>query len=173
MASANRSKAATQETDRSEKHALSAFEHGKLCADHDRLGTRLHAIREAIARGQRPAVEFGKFKNQLERHMRVEEDILFPAFCEARLMPDPDMVGDLLVEHGEIRRLLEAIRYDLKHQLPPTPLLDALAALLESHEATEEIFLFPILSHVGDPSVAAKLLSHLDPGRLQRPPAAG
>ena len=147
------------------------FEHGHLCAEHDLLALRLHELRSTVARGDLEAgvEEFARFRACLERHMRVEDEILFPKF--ALLGPDStrELIRGLVTEHDRARDLCDSIQDSLASGLPVPVDLDSLAQLLSSHEAKEELFLYPLLFHLADPGSVAELFHRIHPGTPSSP----
>jgi iron-sulfur cluster repair protein YtfE (RIC family) len=102
----------------------------------------------------------------LLRHLRIEEELLFPVF-EARsgmLNGPTDVMRD---EHRQVRMALALMRRGLQ-QTDTATYLDGLrffASVLPDHNAKEEHILYPTLDSLLRPSERAALVS-----RLQREP---
>lgn len=91
---------------------------------------------------------FAAFDAGLRRHIRVEEDSLFPAFEEATGMSSGGPTAVMRSEHRQVEAILDrlsveigkadfdAIRCTLDEMRP--------AALYESHDAKEEGMLYPM-----------------------------
>lgn len=95
-----------------------------LQADHRRLDSLFEQGR------------FSEFRVGLDRHIRIEEEILFPVFDERAGMPGPTQV--MRHEHTEIRRLLPALPAsgrELRH-------------VLAQHNVKEESILYPTCDNV-------------------------
>jgi uncharacterized protein (DUF2249 family)/hemerythrin-like domain-containing protein len=114
--------------------------------DHRRLDAILrHAAILAHAGSFVDALaRFAEFRCGLERHIEMEEQILFPSFEEETgITGGPTVVMHL--EHLEIRRLMNAIGASLRAE-DLAGLLDAIrefTTLLEEHNAKEEDVLYP------------------------------
>ena len=99
-----------------------------LAEDHVRLGTLL-AQATAVA-GRIDQAPFSAFRGGLLRHIGMEEKLLFPALKRLLGAPHP-AVARLHRDHGAIASLLV-----------PTPtalIVSALRAVLEPHDALEEV----------------------------------
>lgn len=118
--------------------------------DHQRLDRLLRKF-ETMRKSDRPAVEsvFIKFKAGLERHIRWEEEILFPIF-EAKMglrYGGPTEV--MRVEHRQIQRLLAEIAGKLARQEPSLESdVSALLGLLATHNQKEEHILYPAIDRL-------------------------
>jgi len=121
------------------KDAL-AWDHDRLEAIEDRA-FRLYAAGDAAgARSAWTEFDFG-----LRRHIRFEEEILFPAFERVTGMPPgagPTLV--MRIEHLRIGELLEAIGAALNGSGSPLPLRAELHRVLGEHNEKEELVLYPM-----------------------------
>jgi regulator of cell morphogenesis and NO signaling len=115
--------------------------------DHDRLeaifrrGFEARAARDYA--GAREA--FTRFDLGLRRHIRFEEEILFPAFEEwAELPSQGGPTGVMRAEHREIEAILEALRavVDRPGRAADT-LREDLERVLGGHNVKEENVLYP------------------------------
>lgn len=94
-------------------------------------------------------VLFQKLVSHLKVHMRIEEEILYPAYENAVNVPQ-DPTQALREEHDEIVRLMRDLSRVLKtndSQLFLESLLPLERVMLKHHEKEEEIFL-PLASHL-------------------------
>ena len=117
-----------------------AWDHDRLEAIEDRA-FRLHAAGDAA--GARAT--WAEFDLGLRRHIRFEEDILFPAFESVTGMPPeagPTQV--MRLEHLRIGKLLEAIGSVLQGGGAPLPLRAQLHQVLGEHNEKEELVLYPM-----------------------------
>jgi uncharacterized protein (DUF2249 family) len=118
-----------------------------LSWDHDRLDALGEAAFRARAVGDFPAAFdlFAEFATGLRRHIGFEEQVLFPAFEDAAVMPP--FVGPTAVmraEHKVILDLLEQIAMRIGDAAEP---LDALRqsfhTIIGDHNLKEERVLYP------------------------------
>lgn len=118
-----------------------------LGGDHRRLDAMLADAKRGLAAGDLAgaAEHFARFRSGLERHIALEEEIVFPAF---ESLAGPNAAGPTQVmcrEHTEIRRLLAEVSEHLARGGAPgraTPFA-ALTALLYAHNGKEERILYP------------------------------
>ena len=124
---------------RTVKEAL-AWDHDRLDAIEDRA-FRLYAAGDAA--GARAA--WAEFELGLRRHIRFEEEILFPEFERVSGLPPaagPTQV--MRMEHLRIGKLLEAIGTVLHGGGAPLPLRTQLHQVLGEHNEKEELVLYPM-----------------------------
>jgi iron-sulfur cluster repair protein YtfE (RIC family) len=118
-----------------------------LGGDHRRLDAILADAKRGLAAGDiaRAAEHFARFRSGLERHIALEEEIVFPAF---EALAGPSAGGPIQVmrrEHAEIQRLMAEVSEHLArggepgHATPFAPL----TALLYAHNGKEERILYP------------------------------
>ena len=86
---------------------------------------------------------FARFQTELEIHMRLEEDLMFPSF-EAFTGPGFGPPAVMRAEHGQIRGFLAAIEGLLRVEQPIDEAADALETLLSAHNAKEERIVYPL-----------------------------
>lgn len=124
-----------------------------LSRDHRRLDDLFADAKRALAAGEvaRAAEQFAAFREGLERHMAVEEQVLFPAFESLTgITAGPTRV--MRAEHDQMRELLDAISSRLAQDAPgpqQTPLAE-LTALLYAHNGKEERILYPTTDHAAE-----------------------
>src|SRR6185369_6017791 len=99
---------------------------GYLGWDHDRLDEGLRSVSSAVGNGRfaEAAARYEEFERGLLRHLRIEEELLFPVF-EARsgmLNGPTDVMRD---EHRQVRMALALMRRGLQ-QADTTAYLDGL-----------------------------------------------
>ena len=117
-----------------------------LSWDHQRLDTILTEIAADLARDRLPEARawFAGFYAGLDRHIRLEEELLFPLF-EARsgIINGPTAV--MRDEHGRMRSALESMQAALQDGSAPRffEALRFLQSLLPEHDAKEEHVLYP------------------------------
>ena len=121
-----------------------------LQADHRRLDGLMEECKSQMETGDTTgaAGTFASFREGLDRHIRIEEEMVFPEFEAASgLGPAGGPTGVMRYEHAEIRRLLEAV-HDLLTGAAPSAaefeqLTGSLVALLHEHNQKEERILYP------------------------------
>jgi regulator of cell morphogenesis and NO signaling len=117
-----------------------------LSWDHERLDALQEAAFERLAAGDRDdaVAIWADFTFRLRRHMRFEEEALFPLF-EARYGGAPSSPGPtstMRSEHREIEALLVAIG-KTSLGVAALPLRERLRTVLGFHELCEEELLYP------------------------------
>ena len=118
-----------------------------LSWDHDRLDALLaqafdHVVRGDLA-GAMPA--FGELSDGLVRHMRLEEELLFPVFEQRTgIVSGPTEV--MRTEHRALERALARMREALvaKDKDGATRSHDDLVEVLVAHHMKEEEVLYPL-----------------------------
>lgn len=120
--------------------------------DHDRLDAifkefqRLKKTDLAAAR-----IHFADFRESLLRHIRWEEEVLFPVFEEKSGMSDCGPTKVMRMEHKEIKEAVEGIGRGLKNDKPQTESdEEALLCVLGDHNVKEERVLYPALDQMTD-----------------------
>jgi iron-sulfur cluster repair protein YtfE (RIC family) len=132
--------------------------------DHDRLDEALRSVSSAVERGRfaDAAAGYEELELGLLRHMRIEEELLFPVF-EARsgMVNGPTEV--MRDEHRQVRTALAHMRRGLLRT-------DAGAygeglrffdSVLPDHNAKEEHILYPTLDRLLRPAERAALVARL------------
>ncbi len=138
-----------------EPRAIASF----LGADHQRLAELWDEAMGAIEKSDAQAMKdsLGRFIFGLRRHIRLEEDVAFPAFEQVSGMPQgagPTAV--MRMEHREIKAILDTIEKVMGSadcaevmqaiDSEPTPPMDVLG----SHDDKEENILYPMIDRFLD-----------------------
>ncbi|MBU6408829.1 MAG: hemerythrin domain-containing protein [Verrucomicrobia bacterium] len=94
---------------------------------------------------------FNEIRSDLERHIRWEEEILFPIFEKGPGMRDGEPTVVMRQEHRQIKDFLDHIQAALVQQWP-APIADILALqdLFLQHNQKEEHLVFPVLDSLSD-----------------------
>ena len=133
-----------------------------LSWDHARLDGLEQAASEAWKAAQvRSASRFHlRFAFGLQRHIRFEESVLFPAFDRTTGMDaDRGPTAVMRLEHRMIEERLAEIREAAARCVPPAERSRAdLLALLEMHDTKEENILYPMLDRSLEPREADALV---------------
>ncbi len=121
---------------------------GFLTDDHRRLDAILAEALGLAARGDFASARarYGEFASGLDRHIDMEERVLFPAFEAASGMRGSGPTEVMRHEHVEIRRLLAALRGALAADdgAEAQALAVELDDVLGPHNHKEERILYPM-----------------------------
>jgi uncharacterized protein (DUF2249 family) len=139
--------------------------------DHQEIDVLLGYLRRGFRKASAPAtlaVLFDDFNVRLERHIRWEEEILFPEVERKApmLVSGPGEV--MRMEHREIRRL-KGIAGDFLHQkaMNPAAITDAAEAIeqmtevLVGHNRKEENVYYPMSNEMFSPDESGRLLERV------------
>ena len=136
--------------------------------DHRRLDDLLSRTQAKVAAGdlRGAAVEFAPFHDGLLRHIRIEEDLVFPDFEEATgTGGGGGPTGVMRSEHAEIQRLLALIKAHLGSPAPSAGeferLRTALVAVLSGHNMKEEQILYPMTDRMVPPARLQELMRRI------------
>jgi hemerythrin-like domain-containing protein len=115
--------------------------------DHRRLDAILADAKRGLAAGDiaQASERFSEFRSGLERHIAVEEEVLFPAFEALAGAAAARPTEVMRREHVELRRLMAEVSAQLERGGEPghaTPFA-ALTALVYAHNGKEERILYP------------------------------
>ncbi len=115
--------------------------------DHDRLDHLLHEALRALRAGDDEAAReaYATFRRGLCRHIRLEEELLFPVFEVRTGLPHGGPTSLMRAEHREIQTLLGEIQRALE-EAPAAAvekLCRALHDVLTDHNRKEELILYP------------------------------
>jgi regulator of cell morphogenesis and NO signaling len=135
-----------------------------LSWDHDRLdaldGRTFDRLGLGDAAGARAS--WAEFTVGLRRHIRFEEDLLFPAFeGKAGFPPDAGPTAVMRLEHREIERLVDAVGSALAEGKEPTALRAELHRVLGEHNLKEEQVLYPGTDRCLDPAERDALVARI------------
>lgn len=137
---------------------------GYLAWDHDRLDAVLTDVSGKVDAGQmEPARKaFRVFDQGLSRHIRLEEELLFPLF-EARTGIRGGPTAVLRDEHREIQQALDIMREGLEEGRAERfrEGLRFLRETLPEHNAKEERILYPATDRVLSDAERAFFLARL------------
>ncbi|MFQ5442894.1 MAG: DUF2249 domain-containing protein [Thermodesulfobacteriota bacterium] len=115
--------------------------------DHRRLDHIYNDFQEAYKEGRwdAAAAAFREFSLGLRRHIRAEEEILFPAFEEKTGMQESGPTFVMKMEHTDIKELMDRITSstDAKEREKVSESTDALTNFLADHNMKEEHILYP------------------------------
>src|SRR5262245_5993745 len=135
-----------------------------LSWDHDRLDAILASTAQEVdeSRMADAAKTYEEFDQGLRRHIRIEEELLFPLF-EARTGVSSGPTVVMRAEHREIEKAIGLMRDALARQDAPG-FLDALRFLrsvLLDHNAKEEHVLYPTTDRLLSPVERAALVGRI------------
>lgn len=118
--------------------------------DHDRLDALFTSFQEQKRQDFVKSKEaFAEFKLGLQRHIRWEEDILFPKWEENSGMAEGGPTQVMRTEHRLIGDCLEAIHHKVQEQSPDSDKDEQkLLELLKAHNMKEERILYPSIDQV-------------------------
>lgn len=118
-----------------------------LQTDHTRLDSIFVRFQGALKDGrwEDASAAFSEFSLGLRRHIKAEEEILFPAFEEKTGMTDAGPTFVMKMEHTEIRELLDKITgaTTAKDASTAANATIALYNILADHNMKEEHILYP------------------------------
>ena len=122
-----------------------------LSWDHDRLDTILADVCRRVDAGElgEAEAEFAEFLSGLRRHIRIEEELVFPLF-EARTGVTGGPTEVMRAEHLEIERALVMMKEGLAQKSADAfrEGLRFLRSVLPDHNAKEEHVLYPTTDRV-------------------------
>jgi uncharacterized protein (DUF2249 family) len=118
-----------------------------LQSDHTRLDSLYDTFSKAVSEGDwnRAASGFAEFNHGLRRHIRGEEEILFPLFEEKTGMTEAGPTHVMKTEHIDIREILDKIEGAIQSQEADraTESANRLRLTLGDHNMKEENVLYP------------------------------
>lgn len=134
-----------------------------LSDDHQRLDRVIADLCAMVEDGEMERAEysFRDLDAQLRRHIRVEEELLFPVFDLRAGMIGPTQV--MRHEHRDIESLLEELAQALTAGLRPaaSTALSTLVQLLGDHNLKEERILYPRSDAVLSPDERVALIEKM------------
>lgn len=118
-----------------------------LQTDHRRLDRIYDRFQDAVKEGgwAEASGEIREFSLGLKRHIRIEEEVLFPVFEEKTGMHDSGPTAVMRMEHTEIKSLLDKITAgaDAKNEKEAKDAAYHLTNILADHNMKEEHILYP------------------------------
>lgn len=135
--------------------------------DHRRCDALWAEVEAAADRRDAAAVSesFARFAAAMERHFRMEEEVLFPAFEDATGMHGGGPTQVMRLEHVQMRGLLSQLAGAVERGETGEvlDLGDTLLMLEQQHNAKEEGMLYPMSDRVlgaAWPGLAARLAAY-------------
>lgn len=135
-----------------------------LAWDHDRLDALEQRAFERLEAGDAAGAgaAWAEFAVGLKRHIRFEDEILFPTFEErVGMPPGAGPTAVMRAEHREIEALIEAIGRALAGNGAAVPLRAELHALLGQHNMKEEHVLYPATDQALAPAERDALVARI------------
>lgn len=118
-----------------------------LMMDHRRLDAILADFKRLFANGELAVgrARFGAFRDGLERHIDVEERVLFPAFEHLSATAQGGPTAVMRTEHAELKELMAEVARVLEGGSAAglTTPIAALTARIYAHNGKEERILYP------------------------------
>ena len=132
--------------------------------DHDRLDelfTRFQAFKNQDS--QKARLLFQEFITGLHRHIRWEEEILFPVFeAQAEMVRDHGPTGVMRNEHRQIKDFLEQIQAKVAEGDSTTEEAEeGLLRVLTAHNVKEEKILYPWIDNCVSDKERTSLLARM------------
>lgn len=135
--------------------------------DHRRCDEKWAEVEAAVQAGD---VELAKerwrtFQSQMLRHLRMEEEVMFPAFEQATGMTQAGPTFMMRSEHDQMRGLIEQMgtSADGDDHDELVELGDTLLMLIQQHNQKEEHMLYPMAERAltaGWAEILAKLIEY-------------
>jgi iron-sulfur cluster repair protein YtfE (RIC family) len=136
-----------------------------LTLDHGRLDALLEEAARRVWDADWPGASrsYADFERGLERHMRDEEEIVFPLF-EARTGMTDGPTAVLRAEHGQVRVSLVLMRRGLESEDAKgfEEGLSFMRSVLPEHEAQEEHVLYPTTDRLLAPAERQAVVARLE-----------
>jgi uncharacterized protein (DUF2249 family) len=135
-----------------------------LAWDHDRLDSLERQAFDLFASGDVPGAEaaWREFSVGLTRHIRFEEQILFPTFEDkSGFSPTEGPTAVMRAEHREIEQLIDAIGRAFSGDGAAHPLRAELHDVLGGHNMKEEQILYPGTDQRLDPDERDALVARI------------
>lgn len=131
--------------------------------DHDRLDKLFRKFQKLKNKNPREAkLLFFEFKNDLERHILWEEEILFPVFEEKTQTPEGGPTEVMRQEHRKIKQSLAQIDEAIRNNAGKTNQWEEeLLEVLSLHNGKEEFVLYPGIDRLLTEEESKKILARL------------
>ncbi|MFB6265551.1 MAG: hemerythrin domain-containing protein [Candidatus Nanohaloarchaea archaeon] len=111
--------------------------------DHTEIDSIFERFQERRTGTEESREEFSEFRRRLERHIRWEEDILFPEFEERTSISGGGPTEVMRQEHDQIRDHLGRIEEGLEAERETGEEEEKLLQTLSDHNRKEENILYP------------------------------
>jgi iron-sulfur cluster repair protein YtfE (RIC family) len=137
---------------------LISHDHKKIMALMEKY---LASFRE---RSERTADELDRFAGELRRHVRWEEDIIFPALERAGVQILNNIISNIRDDHKKIEELLRTA--EKKSGAAAVTDNDPLQLLLEAHTFQEENMLYPWIDQnlsLAESAIIIRRMGKIDP----------
>lgn len=136
-----------------------------LSWDHDRLDAILGDVSRKVEAGRLDEARnlYQEFQRGLLRHIRIEEEILFPVFEAKAGMGETGPTAVMRLEHREIEKALNIMRDGLEAD-DPKDFREGqvfLGTILPDHNSKEEHILYPTTDRLLSEKERALLASRL------------
>ena len=142
-----------------------------LSGDHRTCDNAFASAEEAVASKDwdRARSLFEQFKAAMDRHLAMEEDVLFPAF-ESRTGMRGGPTEVMRMEHAQMRDLLQAMAAAVAaaNQDSYLGLSETLNMLMQQHNLKEENMLYPMSDRVLGPD-SDKVIREMEASAGARP----
>jgi hemerythrin-like domain-containing protein len=122
-----------------------------MASDHDRLDALEAEAYSTLEAGDLEATRrcYETFFHGLNRHIQIEEELLFPVFELKAGLPSRGPTSILRSEHREIRMLIEELSRNIEGgEGAVSDLRRALHEILKDHHRKEEMVLYPGTDHL-------------------------
>jgi regulator of cell morphogenesis and NO signaling len=135
--------------------------------DHDRLDSLLASVRGLLssAKAEEAAGRFMEFRTGLLRHIRLEEEVLFPAFERITGQTGAGPTTVMRMEHSEIKKILDRMSEGFAASGMTAPRFESLrndlVAVLGVHNEKEEQILYPMTDRGLPPGARTDLVDRL------------
>jgi len=131
--------------------------------DHDRLDVLFQSFQTLKRQDVLKAREaFTQFTSGLERHIRWEEDFLFPLWEDKTGMSDGGPTFVMRREHRQVEEQLRSIGRNLTEQNTDNNEAEqALLTVLAAHNLKEERVLYPAIDQVTTPEECSDILGKI------------
>ena len=128
-----------------------------MSRDHSRLDYIFQEFRKSKKAAEAEQL-FLEFRAGMERHIKWEEDILFP-LAKKKIGDDSPMVDELIVQHNRIKDDLRGLADSLKTR--DKILEDDLEQLLAAHDKMEEEDMYPWIDDYIEDKAKKEALSRM------------
>ena len=128
-----------------------------MSRDHSRLDYIFQEFRKSKKAAEAEQL-FLEFRAGIERHIKWEEDILFP-LAKKKRGDDPPIIDELIVQHNRIKEDLRGLADSLKAR--DTTLEKDLEQLLAAHDKMEEEDMYPWIDNYIDDKAKKEALSRM------------